>query len=97
MHKQEELWNKTWCRDITERKQLLDHIDEMRGEILKDPVKRPISIDQLNWALARTPLGTGLGSDQLEPILLRQASPAAKADLVKLLGLIDSTALCHGK
>ena len=84
MHSQEEIWNKTWCRDITERKLLLEQIDEMRGEILKDPIKKPITIGQLNWALGRTPASTGLGSDQLEPTLLRQASPAAKADLVKL-------------
>ena len=56
-----------WCRDTTERKKLLDQIDEMRSEIVKNPVDQVITLDQLNRALARTPLKTGLGSDQLEP------------------------------
>ena len=81
-----ETWQQFWCKPRDQVLELREDILNLLPEARRQQQSWPeLSMSDLEWAIKKTPVKTGLGFDQLSPSMLRSLSEEGKRHLLLLL------------
>ena len=91
MAARQRFWGQLWNRDPeAEVQQAIRFLDAERRRDTWQDHWQPLELQQLNWALQRTPNRTGLGVDQVAPALLKSLPAEGKDAFLALLQQVET-------